>query len=154
MQRFGEDVAPHEPPVLSRRHFDEWARLYLDSDSRSRARHPEGVQTPCGPFVEILRAWHGELAYEPQRVRAPVAILRGAWDGLVTDADARWLFDAFTQSPVKRDVKIGRATYLMHLEVMRPALWRESATFLIADDAAPVPLERTNQGRCHVRSGL
>jgi hypothetical protein len=41
---------------------------------------------------------------------------------------------------VKRDVKIGRGTHLMHLEVMRLALWRESATFLLGDDVAAVPL--------------
>jgi hypothetical protein len=98
------------------------------------------VKTPSGPFIEILRAWHGELAYEPSRVLAPVAILRGAWDGLITDADARWLFDALSRSPVKRDIKIGRGTHLMHLETMRLALWRESVTFLAGGDVAAVPL--------------
>lgn len=138
--RFIEDVPPDEPPVLSRVHFDDWARRYLNSDPRSRTRDPAGVKTPCGPFIEILRAWQGELAYDPARVCAPVAILRGAWDRLLTDADALWLFDAFSHSPVKRDIKIGRATHLMHLEAMRPALWRESVTFLLGDDVAPVPL--------------
>jgi len=138
--RFVEDLPPNEAPVLSKVHFDDWARRYLDSDPRSRSRNPAGVKTPSGPFVEILRAWHGELAYEPARVSAPVAILRGAWDGLVTDADARWLFDAFSHSPVKRDVKIGRGTHLMHLETMRAALWRESATFLLGDDVAAIPV--------------
>lgn len=136
--RFVEDVPPDEPPVLSRAHFDEWAQRYLDSDPQSRSRDLAGVKTPCGPFTEILRAWHGELAYQPARVSAPAAILRGAWDALVTDADAHWLFDAFSHSPVKRDVKIGRGTHLMHLETMRPALWRECVTFLLGDDVAPV----------------
>jgi hypothetical protein len=98
------------------------------------------VKVPSGPFIEILRAWHGELAYEPACVRAPVAIIRGAWDGLVADADARWLFDSFSRSPMRRDVKIGRGTHLMHLEAMRPALWRESVAFLLGDDVAPVPV--------------
>jgi pimeloyl-ACP methyl ester carboxylesterase len=138
--RFVEDVPADEPPVLSRVHFEDWAQRYLDSDSRSRTRNPAGVQTPSGPFIEILRAWHGELAYEPASVCAPVAIMRGAWDGLITDADARLLFDSFSRSPIKRDVKIGRGTHLMHLEAMRPALWRESAAFLLGDDAAPVPV--------------
>lgn len=134
--RFVEDVPADEPPVLSRAHFDDWAEHYLDSDPQSRARAVAGVKTPCGPFTEILRAWHGELAYQPALVTAPVAILRGAWDTLVTDADARWLFDAFSHSPVKRDVKIGRGTHLLHLETMRPALWRECVTFLLGDDVA------------------
>ena len=137
--RFVEDVPAHEPPVLSRVHFDDWSRRYLDSDPDSRTREPNGVKTPLGPFSEIIKAWHGQLAYDPSRVRSPVAVIRGEWDGLMLDDDARWLFDAFTQAPVKRDVKIGRATHLMHLEVMRLALWRESIDFLRGDDVAPVP---------------
>jgi len=138
--RFVEDQPPDQAPVLSKLHFDDWARRYLDSDPHSRSREPAGVKIPSGPFVEILRAWHGELAYEPERVNAPVAILRGAWDGLVTDADARWLFDAFRHSAVKRDIKIGRGTHLMHLETMRAALWRESVTFLLGEDVAAIPV--------------
>lgn len=136
--RFVEDVPAHEPPVLSRAHFDEWARRYLDSDPASRSRDPAGVKTPLGPFSEIVKAWHGRLAYDPALVRAPVAIIRGEWDGLMLDDDARWLFDAFTQSPVKRDIKIGRGTHLMHLEAMRSALWQESINFLLDDDVPPV----------------
>ena len=45
----------------------------------------------------------------------------------------------FTQSPIKRDIKISRGTHLMHLEAMRPALWRESINFLIGDDVARIP---------------
>jgi pimeloyl-ACP methyl ester carboxylesterase len=137
--RFVEDVPPHESPVLSRMHFAEWGERYLDSDSESRSRAPAGVKTPLGPFSEIIKAWHGQLAYDPSKVRSPVAIIRGEWDGLIPDEDARWLFDAFTQAPQKRDIKIGRATHLMHLEAMRLALWRESIDFLRGDDAAPVP---------------
>jgi pimeloyl-ACP methyl ester carboxylesterase len=136
--RFIEDVPPNEPPVLSRLHFEEWGKLYLDSDPASRSRDPAGVKTPLGPFSEIINAWHGQLAYDPGKVRAPVAIIRGEWDGLIPDEDARWLFDAFAQSPVKRDIKISRGTHLMHLEAMRLALWRESINFLSGDDVAPV----------------
>jgi hypothetical protein len=42
-------------------------------------------------------------------------------DAYCTDEDARWLFDALTSSPSKRDVKISRGTHLMHLETMRYA---------------------------------
>lgn len=58
---------------------------------------------------------------------------------LMRDDDARWLFDAFAQSPPKRDIKIGRGTHLMHLEAMRLALWQESIGFLLGNDAAPMP---------------
>ena len=137
--RFVEDVPAHEPPVLSRSHFVELSERYLDSDPESRTRDPASVKTPLGPFSEIIKAWHGQLAYDPSQVRCPVAIIRGEWDGLMGDDDARWLFNAFTHAPVKRDIKIGRGTHLMHLEAMRLALWRESIGFLQGCDVAPVP---------------
>ena len=72
---------------------------------------------------------------EPHSCRgAPVAIIRGEWDSVCTDADARWLFDALSLSPVWRDIKISRATHLMHLEENRFVLYREAETFLIEDD--------------------
>jgi pimeloyl-ACP methyl ester carboxylesterase len=130
-KRFVEDVPPDQAPVLARSQFDEWAQSYLDSDPESRSRDPAGVKTPGGPLIDILRAWHGELAWEPEKVEAPVAIIRGGWDGLITDADARWLTSALTRCVEKRDVKIDRGTHLMHLETMRWALWQESITFLL-----------------------
>lgn len=137
-QRFVEDVPAQQPPVLLRRHFDDWARRYLASDPDSARSSPATVKTPAGPFVEILRAWHGQLAYDPGLVRTPVSIVRGAWDRLVTDTDAGWLFDAFSRSAIKRDTKIGRATHLMHLETMRVALWRASIDFLSGNDEGNV----------------
>jgi esterase/lipase len=73
-------------------------------------------------------------------VRSPVAIIRGEWDGLIPNDDADWLFNAFTQSAVKRDIKIKRGTHLMHLEMMRLALWQESIAFLHGGDSAPTPI--------------
>jgi pimeloyl-ACP methyl ester carboxylesterase len=133
-KRFVEDVPQGATPVLSRRHFEEWGDRYLDSDATSRMQTPIGVKVPMGPFNDILRAWHGDLAYDPAQVRAPIAIVRGEWDGLVPDDDARWLFDAFKASPIRRDIKINRATHLMHLELMRPALYRETNEFLAGGD--------------------
>jgi pimeloyl-ACP methyl ester carboxylesterase len=132
--RFTAEVPDGELPVLSRRHFAEWGELYLDSDAASRTRTPASVKTPCGPWHDIGRAWAGEFAYDPVRVQAPVAIIRGEWDTMCNDADATWLFDAFTASPIRRDVKISRATHLMHLEVGRRALYRETQNFLAGGD--------------------
>jgi len=137
--RFVEDVPPSEPPVLSRLHFADWGERYLDSDPDSRRRSPAGVRIPAGPVADILDAWHGNLTYDPALVRTPVAIIRGAWDSLIPDEDARWLFDAFAGAPARRDIKIGRATHLMHLETMRFALYRESIAFLQGGDEAPMP---------------
>jgi pimeloyl-ACP methyl ester carboxylesterase len=136
-QRFTETVPDGERPVLLRRHFDEWGEAYLDSDAESRARAPMAVKVPSGAFQDIFDAWAGELAYDPALIRAPVAILRGEWDGVCSDTDARWLFNALSQSPLRLDVKIGRATHLMHLEAARYALYRATEAFLRGHDIAP-----------------
>jgi len=132
--RFTETVPPGEAPVLLRRHFDEWGERYLDVDATSRTRSPAAVKVPGGAFQDIYDAWDGTLAYDPALVRAPVAIIRGAWDSLCTDADARWLFDSLTASPIRRDIKISRATHLLHLETSRYALYRETEAFLAMRD--------------------
>ena len=136
-QRFTAEVPLGEAPVLSRRHFDDWGERYLDSDSQSRRMQPAAVRTPSGPWYDIGRAVHGDLAYDFVGVQAPVAIIRGEWDSLCTDADAAWLMRELRSSPVRRDVKIGRATHLMHLEAGRYALYREAETFLAGGDLPP-----------------
>jgi len=138
LARFVEDVPAREPPVLAQEHFAQWGERYLDSDPDSCTRNPAAVKIPTGPFNDILHAWHGQLGYDPAVVQAPVAIIRGESDSLLPDQDARWLFDAFIASPDKRDIKINRATHLMHLEAMRHALYRESIAFLTANDHALV----------------
>jgi len=135
--RFVADVPKGETPVLCKQHFEDWGERYLDIDPESCGRSPVAVKTPSGAFQDIFDAWGGELAYDPTLVRAPVAIIRGEWDSYCTDDDARWLFDALKASPVRRDVKISRATHLMHLEENRYALYREAETFLSGADGAP-----------------
>jgi len=133
--RFTADVPSDEPPVLSREHFNEWGERYLDTDADSRERSPAAVKTPSGAFQDIFDAWAGELAYDPAQVLAPVAIIRGEWDGMCGDPDARWLFEALSGSSLRRDIKIGRATHLMHLEDNRFALYRETECFLSGGDS-------------------
>jgi pimeloyl-ACP methyl ester carboxylesterase len=137
--RFVADVPPGEPPVLSKRHFDEWGEAYLDVDPESRTRTPPAVKTPSGAFQDIYDAWAGELAYDPASVRAPVAIIRGQWDGMSTEEDANWLFNALKTSPIRRVVIISRGTHLMHLEESRYALYRETEAFLAGKDAVATP---------------
>jgi pimeloyl-ACP methyl ester carboxylesterase len=137
--RFVEDLPEHEAPVMSRAHFEEWGQSYLDSDPESRSRGTLGVKIPLGPFSEIVKAWQGRLAFDPAKVLAPTAIIRGEWDRLLPDNDAHWLFDALCHAPLKCDIKLSRGTHLMHLEVMRITLWRESISFLKGDDLALIP---------------
>lgn len=134
--RFTQDVPSGEPAVLNQRHFDEWGELYLNTDPESRLRSPASVKIPSGPWQDIALAGAGQLAYDPAIIRAPVVIIRGEWDTASTEADAHWLFEALKSSPLRRAVKISRATHLMHLEENRFALYREAETFLNGNDGS------------------
>jgi pimeloyl-ACP methyl ester carboxylesterase len=136
--RFIADVPAGEPAVFSQQHFKDWGERYLASDAESMERTPPAVRVPSGPRQGIADAWAGALGYDPGSIRAPVAIIRGEWDSLCTDEDAAWLFRSLTASPVRRDIKIGRATHLMHLESGRFALYRETTAFLAGEDPAPM----------------
>jgi hypothetical protein len=52
--------------------------LYVTSTARSEIRNGT-----TGIIHDITAAWQGELAYDPGRVRAPVAIIRGEWDSVM-----------------------------------------------------------------------
>lgn len=135
--RFTGPVPKHETPVLDGEHFAAWGERYLASDPEGKQRSPAAVKVPSGAFQDIYDAWAGRLAYDPSRISAPVAILRGEWDDMCTNADADFLFCALSGAAGKRDIKIARATHLMHLEENRFALYAETAAFLAGgDDAA------------------
>lgn len=132
--RFYGFVPKGEPPVLDARHFAEWGPAYVASDPTSRTRTPASVKVPDGPDADVAEAWSGHLQYDPAAITAPVLIVRGEWDGVTTDADARQLYDRLTHARLKRDVKISRATHVMHLEASRYQLYREVDAFLAGGD--------------------
>jgi pimeloyl-ACP methyl ester carboxylesterase len=141
--RFVAELPAGETPVLLRRHFEEWGPLYLDSDPESRTHSPAAVKIPNGPTQDIADALNGRFPYDPGLVRCPIAIIRGEWDSLCTDDDARWLFGTLRAAVLRRDVKISRGTHLMHLESSRFALYREAEAFLLGGDLAPAGESRS-----------
>lgn len=78
-----------------------------------------------------MSAWSGTLAYEPAKITAPIAIVRGEWDSLCKDSDVAWLLSAMTLASEKKDIKISRGTHLMHLEEGRYDTYRATASFLL-----------------------
>ena len=124
--RFIRDVPAGHPQVLVERDFPRWAETYLDSDPTSRERKPPSVQTPAGPGADVADAWSGHLPYDPSRVTAPTLLIRGEWDSSSTDADIAWLEKSLSRSPLVLDVKVRRATHLMHLEAGRKELYAKA----------------------------
>lgn len=147
--RFEGYVPDGADAVLEPHHIDVWGPAYLASDGSSATRTPPSVQVPNGPAADIHAAWHGALPYDPARITAPTLIVRGEWETITTDAEARWLYDALVRAPLKRDVKISRGTHVMHLERSRYQLYAEVAAFLSAGDLPPQarPGARSEAGR-------
>lgn len=145
--RFTEDVPHGHAPILLERHFEVWAQAYLATDPTSATRQPASVRIPAGPAADIAAAWAGDLAYDPARILAPVAIIRGEWDSLTTDADAHWLLNSLSAAPVRRDIKIRAGTHLMHLEENRFALYHEAEAFLRGEVARSSESALANVGQ-------
>lgn len=133
LQRFVQDVPCGEAPVLAEPALTQWGAAYLASDPNAMTREPPAVEVPGGPAADIAAAWQGELAYDPARITVPTLLVRGEWDSLCKDADARFLLDGVS-SDVKHDVVIPKATHLMHLERRRFDLWKVVAEFLKGAD--------------------
>jgi pimeloyl-ACP methyl ester carboxylesterase len=135
--RFTGYVPEGESAVFDSRHLAVWGPAYLASDPTSGERTPPSVRVPNGPIADLMAAWSGRLPYDPAMITVPTLIVRGEWETVTADADARWLYDALTRAPVRRDVKIGRATHVMHLETGRRELYAETAAFLAGEGAGP-----------------
>ncbi len=118
--RFIEDVPKGHAPVLVS--FDRWAPAYLASYPDSASRTPPAVRIPNGPGADNAEAWAGRLAWNPAELTRPLAIVRGAWDSLCTDADAAWLLATATSAPERLDTRLDAGTHLMHLETGRRIL--------------------------------
>lgn len=128
-RRFVEDVPRGEPQVLIEADFDAWSRAWLRTDVAAKSRIPEAVLTPYGPIADIAALWSGDSLFDAAKINTPVLLIRGEWDSVCNDADAARL-----QSRIgaidKADLKIPRATHLMHLESQRTMLHNAVNTFL------------------------
>lgn len=131
--RFVADVPQRASQVLSDGHFAEWGQTYLKSDPDSQTISPPAVTVPSGPAADIADAWSGQFPYDPSNVLCPILIVRGEWDSLTPDADAAWLYNAFSNAADKQDVKLARATHLAHLESGRFRLYETTRNFLTAE---------------------
>jgi alpha-beta hydrolase superfamily lysophospholipase len=89
------------------------------------------VRVPNGPLAALIDAWTGKLAYDPAGIESPLLVIRGEWDTLNTELDARWLLSAATSSPEKKYVEVAEATHLMLLEENREVLYRATNEFLL-----------------------
>jgi esterase/lipase len=85
---------------------------------------------------DIRDYWYaGEPYWDPTLVRAPTLVVRGEWDGTSTLADALGVFNALSNTSLKRMVVVGAGSHMVLIEKNREQLFREVQLFL--DEAAP-----------------
>lgn len=129
-RRFIEDVPRGQAQVLSEAHMQRWGEAFLASDPTSATRSPPSVMTPCGPLADLAALWSGHAWYDPARIVAPTLLVRGEWDSVCNDDDAALLMSQLGAT-LRRDLKIARATHLMHLESQRAELHTQVNRFLL-----------------------
>lgn len=129
-RRFVEDVPKGQAQVLSEAHMQAWAAAFLATDPTSATRMPPSVTTPAGPLADVAALWSGIALLDPAKVVAPTLVVRGEWDSACTDADAQRLLHGLGAA-VREDVKVPRATHLMHLEQQRATLHAQVNRFLL-----------------------
>lgn len=110
--------------------IERWCAAYLRTDRTAAERTPPSVKIPFGPMHDIAQLFAGRQIVASERITQPTLIVRGEWDHITTDTDARRLFDALSRAPDRRDVKIAKANHWMHLQPARTALWAETLGFL------------------------
>jgi alpha-beta hydrolase superfamily lysophospholipase len=128
-RRFIEEVPRGAPQVFAEAHFQTWSSAFLATDSASAMHTPPAVLTPTGPQQDVRALWSGQPLYETDAVSVPVLLVRGVWDSVCADADARSLLHALG-SRHKDYVTIPAATHLMHLESGRALLYNAVNAFL------------------------
>ncbi len=110
--------------------IERWCAAYLRTDRTAAERTPLTVKVPFGPMHDIAELFAGRQIVASGRITQPTLIVRGEWDHITTDADARRLFDALSRARDRRDIKIAKANHWMHLQPARTALWAETLSFL------------------------
>ena len=130
-QRTG--IPDHVPTPVDAAELDRWCSAYLASDPTAGQRTPASARIPNGPAADVAACWAGRSLVDSARIRAPVLIVRGEWDHVTTDDDARRLYADLRGCSDKRDVKISGGNHWLHLQPRRLALWAAVRGFLQGD---------------------
>jgi pimeloyl-ACP methyl ester carboxylesterase len=116
--------------------FQQWAAAELATDPAGAALNPPVVRTPNGSVQDMRDYWYAGKAYwNPARVTVPTLVVRGEWDQALPLADTLGVFNALSNTPLRRMVVVGAGSHMMFIEKNREQLFREVQLFL--DEATP-----------------
>ena len=124
---------------------ERWAAQFAASSPRIADDPPGVLRIPEGPNADIEQAQAGIYPYDPKRVEAPVFVVYGSYDVVLTDATAASFTERFSSSPMKWRLRIDDGTHVMHLDRSRRSLYESVAAFMSAADNAAVRAQRVNR---------
>lgn len=104
------------------------------ADALVKAELPFGDSVPTGTYLDMTA---NLPLVDPKRVRSPVLLIRGEYDGIATDAD---LLDFFTQLPNadRQYAVIAGAAHSVVMSVNRAGLWHTMHAFLTMPKTVPI----------------
>ena len=117
--------------------FKQWSAAELATDPAGSALNPPVVRTPTGSLQDMRDYWYaGKPYWDPALVTVPTLVARGEWDAVTTLAETLGVFNALSNSHLKRMVVVGAGSHIVFIEKNREQLSREVQLFL---DEAPPP---------------
>ena len=104
------------------------------ADAMVEAELPFGDSVPTGTYLDMTA---NLPLVDPARVRSPVLLMRGEYDGIATDAD---LLDFFTKLPNadRQYAVIAGAAHAVVMSVNRAGLWHTMHAFLTMPKTVPI----------------
>jgi pimeloyl-ACP methyl ester carboxylesterase len=114
--------------------FDAWVAAHAATDPAMAGQTPPVMRVPNGPLFDRARP-SAALPYEPEKIRAPVLLVKGEWDVDAPASMAQAIFPRLVNAPYKQYLEIGEGTHSVMLEKNRMLLFRAVQRFL--DDGAP-----------------
>jgi pimeloyl-ACP methyl ester carboxylesterase len=127
------NVLPPEVHLLEARVDQRWATEFALSASSNKSRDVNQLlRIPAGPTSDLDAAQADRYPYRPQAITAPVFVVYGSYDTVVSDTEAAAFLERFTGSPLKWRLRIDDGTHVMHLEKNRKSLYQSVLAFITA----------------------
>ena len=111
-----------------------WSEALLESDPRAREFEPPLMHTPTGVLADFQeQTATGRPIYDPAEIKAPILLIRGAWDEATNRSSVLELFDRLLNAEKRQYVELANGTHFMHIEKHRLSLFSAVHNFLSGD---------------------
>ena len=135
-QLYFKDVLPPRLVLAEPALGERWAQQFEASAPHIAGDAPGEIRIPDGPIADSEAANAGVYPYDASRVTAPLFVVFGSYDTVVSEREAPAFLAKFTASPLKWQLCIHDGTHVMHLERNRMSLYESVLGFIHASEKA------------------